>query len=167
MRPGWLETGAALVLALSLGLKLAVLDVAIVEDQPTALGDLKAALAAQGYAVSVPRPEIPVVRAERGGCALTARVLDPHALYHDVELMKLPPGWTVAYGWRGEWQSANPRFWPLAEYYTARQLARFGIGTSHGPVIMVSNQPGCALPGGAAADIRLELRRAGQGRLVE
>lgn len=164
MRPGWLETGAAVVLALSLGLKLAVLDVAIVEDQPAALGDLKAALGGQGYAVSVPRPEIPVVRAERGGCALTARVLDPHALYRDVELLKLPRGWSVAYGWRGEWREANPRFWPLAEYYTARQLARFGVQTNHGPVIMVSNQPGCALPGGSAADIRLHLLRGESDR---
>jgi hypothetical protein len=167
VRPGWVEAGAGLLLALSLGLKLAALDVEVVEDRPTALGDLKAALAGQGYAVSVPRPEIPVISAKRGGCELTARVLDPHALYHDVELMKLPPGWSVAYGWRGEWRAANPRFWPLAEYHAVRQLARFGTKTSHGPVIMVLNQPGCALPDSAAADIRLGLRRAGQDRLVQ
>lgn len=161
MRFGWLEGGALLALAASLGLKLSVLDVAVVEDQSGAVADLRTALSGQGYAVSMPRPEIPVLRAERSGCALTARVLDPHALYRDIELLKLPPGWSVAYGWRGEWREAIPRFWPLAEYYTTRQLARFGIESSHGPVIMVLNQPGCALPNSAAADIRLRLSRAG------
>lgn len=160
MRPGWLEGGAALVIGLSLALKLAVLNVAVAEDLPAAVDDLKSALARQGYAVSVPRPEIPVVRAERGACALTARLLDPHAVYQHTELLKLQPGWTVSYGWRGEWQERLPRFWPLAEYYVARQFARFGMATDHGPVTMVLSQPGCALPRGEAADIRLHLSRS-------
>jgi hypothetical protein len=160
VRLGWLEAAAILVIGVSLALKLAVLNVAIDEDQRAALGQLKATLAAQGYAVSVPRADLPIVRSERAGCILTARILDPHGVYQDTELLKLPPGWSVAYGWRGEWQASLPRFWPLTEYYLARQAARLGVSARHSPVIMVLNQPGCALPDAAAADIRVQLFRS-------
>ena len=160
MRRGWLKTGAALAIGLSLALKLAVLDVAVDEAQSAALRDLGAALAGAGYAVTVPRPDLPIVRGEQAGCTITARVLDPHGIYRDTELLKLPRGWTVAYGWRGEWQQSLPRLGPLVEYYGARQLARFGVKAEHAPVIMVSNQGGCALPDAAQIDIRVQLRRA-------
>ena len=77
MRRGWLKAGASLAIALSLALKLAVLDVAVDEDQRAALRDLGAALAGSGYAVTVPRPDLPIVRGEHAGCAITARVLSP------------------------------------------------------------------------------------------
>jgi hypothetical protein len=160
VRPGWLEAVAILVIGVSLALKLAVLNAAVDEDQRAALGDLKTRLAGQGYTVSVPRADLPIVRAERGRCSLTARVLDPHGVYQDTELLKLPLGWSVAYGWRGEWRVSLPRFWPLTEYYLARQAARFGVTARHAPVIMVLNQPGCALPESATADIRVRLYRA-------
>lgn len=159
MRRGWFEAGAALVIGLSLALKLAVLDVAVAEDQRAALRDLGAALTAQGYTVNVPRPDLPIVRGEHAGCAFTVRVLDPHGIYRDTELLKLPRGWTVAYGWRGDWQTSLPRLGPLVEYYVARQLARFGVRARHAPVIMLSNQPACPMPQPAAVDIRVQLVR--------
>ena len=160
MRLGWLSAGAALAIGLSLALKLSVLGVTVEEDQPAALRDLRAALISQGYGVTIPRADLPIVRAERAGCAITARVLDPHGIYRDTELLKLPQGWTVAYGWRGEWQDSLPRLGPLVEYYLARQLARFGVGARHAPVVMLSRAADCALPGAAALDIRVHLRRA-------
>lgn len=161
MRPGWLELGAGAVLGLSLALKLAVLDAPVDEDAAGAVGDLARRLAAEGYAVAVPRTDLPVVRAERAGCRLTARVLDPQGLFHDTELRKLPHGWRVAYGWGGEWSLSLPRFAPLAEYYVARQAARFGFPARYRPVIMVSSDPRCALLRSATADLRLSLRRGG------
>jgi hypothetical protein len=160
VRPGWPEAIAVLVIGVSLALKLAALNVTVDEDQRIALADLNASLAAQGYVVSVPRADLPIVRASHAGCSLTARILDPHGVYQDTELLKLPTGWSVAYGWRGEWQASLPRFWPLTEYYLARQAARLGASAGHSPVIMVSNQPGCALPNAAAADIRVRLFRS-------
>ncbi len=160
MRLGWPEAIAILVIGVSLTLKLAVLNVAVNEDQRAALGDLRAKLAGQGYTVSEPRANLPIVSAARAGCSLTARVLDPHGVYQDTELLKLPPGWSVIYGWRGEWQASLPRFRPLTEYYLARQAARFGVSARHSPVIMVLNQPGCALPDAAAAQIRVRLFRS-------
>lgn len=160
MRFGWLEAGAALTIALSLAFKLAMLDVAVTEDQGDALRGLEARLAAQGYAVSVPRAALPIVLGKRGDCSFTARVLDPHGLFRDTELLKLRPGWTVRYGWRGDWHAELPRLGPLVDYYLARQLARFGIDAHHVVVVMLSNAPGCPPPPAAAVDIRVEVRRA-------
>lgn len=160
MRFGWLEAGAILVVGLSLAIKLAVLDVAVAEDQRGALRDLEAALAGQGYTASVPRADLPIVRAERGACSFTARVLDPHGLFRDTELLKLPKGWRVSYGWRGGWQADLPRLGPLVEYYVTRQVARFGVQARHAPVIMLSAAPVCPPLPAEVVDIRVELRRA-------
>jgi hypothetical protein len=149
-----------LVIVVSLALKLPVLDVAVAEDQAAALRDLGGDLGGQGYKVAVPRADLPIVRGELGECSFTARILDPHGIYRDTELLKLPPGWSVAYGWRGKWHQSLPRLGPLVEYYVARQLARFGVSAEHAPVIMVSSQGGCALPDAARIDIRVQLRRA-------
>jgi hypothetical protein len=159
---GWLEAGAVLVIGLSLALKLAVLDVAVAEDQNTALRDLQSAIAAQGYTASVPRADLPIVRGDRAGCSFTARVLDPHGLFRDTELLKLPKGWAVQYGWRGGWTADLPRLGPLVEYYLARQVARFGVESRHAPVIMLSHAPGCPELPAETVDIRIELRRAQQ-----
>lgn len=160
MRLGWLEAGAALAIGLSLAVKLAVLNVEVAEDQREALRDLEADLSSLGYAASVPRADLPIVHGERGKCSFNARLLDPHGLFRDTELLKLPKGWDVHYGWRGSWQADLPRFGPLVEYYVARQVARFGIKARHAPVVMLSAAPTCPKLATGTVDIRLELRRA-------
>jgi hypothetical protein len=148
------------VLALSLALKLAVQDVAVEEDQRAATLALASALASHGYAVTADRPDLPIVQAQRNGCRFTARVLDSHGTYRDTELLKLPRGWTVHYVWRGGIDASLPRIGPLAVYYFARELARVGLAAGRTPVVMLSVQPGCALPDPAALDIALKLRRS-------
>ena len=159
MPSGWHSAAASLVLALSLALKFAVQDVNVVEDEPAALQALAKSLSAKGYSVVVPRADLPIVQAQLGGCRLTARVLDPHATYRDTELLKLPRGWTVTYVWRGGTGETLPRLGPLVEYYLARELVRTGFAASRAPVIMVSHQSGCALPGAIVSDLRASLER--------
>ena len=158
--PGsWRSGAAVLVIAASLALKLAVQDVAVGEDQRATVQTLGEALVREGYAVSPARPDLPIVRAQRAECRLKARVLDPHATYRDTELLKLPRGWVVSYGWRGSWRESLPRLGPLLEFYGARELARIGRAASRAPVIMLSSQPGCARPSPAKVDIRVRLQR--------
>ena len=159
MRGGWPSAAALLVIAASLALKLAVQHADVGEDQRAAVQALGDALVRDGYAVSVARPEVPVVQAQRAGCRLRARLLDPHGTYRDTELLKLPRGWTVAYGWRGSWRETLPRLGPLLEYYGARELARLDRAASRVPVIMLSSQSGCPRPSPAALDIRVSLQR--------
>jgi hypothetical protein len=164
VRGGWPSLAAAAVLAVSLGLKLAVQNAVVEEDSQGAVTGLATALSEVGYSVSVPRTDLPIVRAEQPGCTLTARVLDPHATYHDTELHKLQPGWRIAYVWRGKARSILPRIGPLGEYYVAREMARLGLTASRAPVVMLSLSPGCdGLPVDALA-IRETLRgQADQG----
>jgi len=164
MRAAWLSAGAALMIVVSLGLKLAVLDVAVEEDQRAAVQALVTALAGQGYVAEVPRADLPIAKAQKSACNLTARILDPHGIFRDTELLKLPRGWSVAYSWRGTWQTSLPRLGPLVEYYIARQLARFGAAARHAPVIMLSIQPGCARPEANAVDVRVRLEQVAAPR---
>ncbi|HVR91066.1 MAG TPA: hypothetical protein VHG29_08250 [Novosphingobium sp.] len=159
MPVGWSSAGAAVVIVASLALKLMVQNVAVGEDRRVAVQALGKALLSQGYSVTPPGPELPIVRAERAGCKLTARVLDPHGTYRDTELNKLPRGWSVSYAWRRGWYGSLPRLGPLGEYYGAREFARIGRTVSRAPVIMLSLQPGCARPGAAAVDIRVSLQQ--------
>lgn len=159
MRGGWLSVAGITVLIVSLGLKLAVQEVNVGEDQGAAVRALADGLARQGYRVSLDRLDLPIVRGQRAGCTLTVRVLDPHGTYRDTELRKLPPGWSVAYAWRGRWYEQQPRLGPLLDYYTARELARLGRSAIRAPVLMTLNQRGCPLPDPALLDIGTRLRR--------
>lgn len=159
MRGGWLSTLAALVLAGSLALKLAVHDVSVEGDQRVTAAALADSLAEKGYSADVPRAEVPVVAAKRGNCSFTARVLDPHGIYHDTELLKLPRGWSVAYVWRGTVSQSLPRLRPLTEYYIARELGRIGLPAARAPVVMVLLQPACPPPDPAALEVLETLGR--------
>lgn len=161
MRGSWLSAAGIAVLIASLGLKLAVQDVNVGEDQTTAVRDLADGLTRQGYRVSVDRVDLPIVRGRRAGCTLTVRVLDPHGTYRDTELRKLPPGWSVAYARRGRWYPQQPRLGPLLDYYKARELARLGQPALRAPVLMTLIQPDCPLPDPAMLDIGARLRRVG------
>lgn len=159
MPGGWSSTLAALVLAGSLALKLAVHDVSVEGDQRVTAAALAGALAGQGYSAAIPRAEVPVVQAQRGHCNFTARVLDPHGIYHDTELLKLPHGWSVAYVWRGTSSRSLPRLGPLTEYYIARELGRISLPAARAPVVMLLLQPACAPPDPAALNVREALGR--------
>lgn len=159
MRGSWFSALAALVLAGSLALKLAVHDVSVEGDQRVTAVALAGALAGQGYSAAIPRAEVPVVAAGRGNCHFTARVLDPHGIYHDTELLKLPRGWSVAYVWRGTVSQSLPRLGPLSEYYSARELGRIGLPAARAPVVMLLLQPTCAPPDPAALNVREALGR--------
>jgi hypothetical protein len=159
VRGGWLSTLAALLLAGSLVLKLAVHDVSVEGDQRVTAAALAGSLAGQGYSAAIPRAEVPVVAARRGYCSFTARVLDPHATYHDTELLKLPRGWSVAYVWRGAASRTLPRLGPLTEYFIARELGRIGLPAARAPVVMVLLQPACPPPDAAALGVREALGR--------
>jgi hypothetical protein len=158
---GWPSALAILVLAASLALKLAVHDVSVEGDQRVTVAALAGSLTQQGYEVSIPRSEVPVLVAKKRNCSFTARVLDPHGTYHDTELLKLQPGWSVAYVWRGHTSQSLPRLGPLAEYYISREIGRIGLPTERRPVVMVRLQPGCEPPDPAALNVREVLRKLG------
>lgn len=160
MRGGWFSVAAGLILAASLALKFVVQDVSVAEDPEAAVTTLTRNLAQAGYTASIPDPAIPAVRAIRGDCVFTARVLDPHGTYHNTQLRKRPRDWRVAYAWRGAWYPALPRFAPLGDYYLARELARAGLRASRTPVVMLSLGPGCGLPDVRATETTVPLIRA-------
>ncbi len=163
MPGGWRSWAATAAIIGSLAIKLALLDMTVSEDWRDAVDDLEAALAHQGYAVAVPRADVPAVRAAQAGCVLVVRLLDPYATFRDTELAKLPPGWTVAYAWRDSWQSSLPRLGPLAEFYLGREIARIGSTASRAPVLMLSVSPRCGRPNASGLNIRVDLKRMTAG----
>lgn len=158
--PGvWHSATAALILAASLALKLALHGVSAEEDLNASAEEFARSLTLRHYAVERPRIDLPSVQARLGNCGFSARLLDPFGLYRDTELRKVPQGWRVAYTWRSRLTTSLPRFGPLAEYYSIRMLARLGRKVSRAPVIMLSIPPDCALPEPAELDVRVSLRR--------
>ena len=159
MRAGWIEAAALLVLVGSLGLKLAVLDVAVGEDPREAVAALAAQLARYGVRAQPDRGGLPIVRVEQGSCRFSARVLDPHGTYRDTELAKLPRSWNASYAWHGGWNATLPRLGPLGDYYLAREWVRIGREAVRAPVVMVLHPSGCPLPPAAGFWIRARLQR--------
>mgnify|MGYP006951166895 CR=1 FL=1 len=98
---------AVAIIAATVVVKLAVQDVAVEEDLGAAMPRLEARLRERGYAVSRAPAGVPSVTAVRDRCAVTVRLIDAHGTYRDTELLKVPPGWTPRYAWRGRWRAAR------------------------------------------------------------
>lgn len=125
---------AALVLALTIGLKLRGNHAVPAENWPTAMRQVARNYAAAGYEVSAEPGRVFWINVQRGECRLTVRLLDPHATRDADVARDLAPIGRVTYIWRGKWRDRLPRAGPLLEYYLQRELARQGLAASRRPV---------------------------------
>lgn len=149
---------AALLLMLSLGLKLHGDYAVPADDHAAALRVVAENLTRDGYVVRLELAERTRVTATRGTCRIVIRLLDPHATYHAASLKTLSVEGRVTYIWRGTWRERLPRFGPLMEYYFKRELARQGLAASRHPVWLAALGPQCRVrPDARFADVTVAL----------
>lgn len=125
---------AALLLALTIGLKLCGDHAVPEENWPSAMRQTSRNYAAAGYDVSAEPGRFFWINIARGECRLTLRLLDPHATRGADVARDLAPIGRITYIWRGKWRDRLPRAGPLLEYYFQRELARQNLAASRRPV---------------------------------
>ena len=137
---------AAVLLLVTLGLKLRADVLVPADDAPGALRQIGDNFARAGYATTVEVAPRMRVTASRGGCTVVLKLLDPHGTNYASVAQLLAPSGRLAYARNGVWQAALPRAAPLLEYYFRRELARQRLATARDPVWLAAIGPGCATP---------------------
>lgn len=148
----------ALLLLLSLGLKLVVREHLKPTDDATLVGVLDARARAAGYATTIDRRPIgAVVTATKGDCVMQLRDGDGGAGFDRVFAEVARNVGRPLYLYRGALSATPPGLRKMLEAFGQHQLAAIGIATSRPAVIMVARRPACGAALPRLADLRVTM----------
>lgn len=137
---------AALLLILSVALKVATITSFPVDRPDVAAQRAADSMTAAGYAVDhVPRMPQGLV-ARQGHCRFRIRVLDPHMTSREAYQVSLAKFGQVRLAQGGAWVDEASRLRVLAEFFLKREIARQGVSVERSAVWMVSIPAGCPPP---------------------
>lgn len=141
-----LEALLAILLALSLGGKLAASGATPEVDPAETAQAIERMLAREGFdarVVETRRAPQAYAVAARGACRLIAGEYAPHSTTRDVYRRLAAPLGRLQFAHRGTLHHDEPKLLGLLDYYRWRELRRVSIAAARRPIIAVAASPGC------------------------
>jgi hypothetical protein len=140
----------AVLLVVTLGLKLVASAHSPAEDPAVAAGAVQRMLAQQGFAsrvVEIDRSPKVYVAASRGECRIVAGDYPPHSTFRDVYAQLARDVGPVRFAYRGVLRDDEPKVFGLLDYFRWRELRRAGFAVVRRPIVAVAASPACRADG--------------------